>query len=103
MHHALMLVRDLLFKAKCSNSKIIMIVDGEPTTYIEQGYAYFDYPSSYRTILETLQHGKRCARQNIIINTFMLESNSYLSGFFDRMTRINKVTRVEFSMRRLSG
>lgn len=90
MHHALMLARNLLSKAKCSNSQIIMITDGEPTAHIEQGYAYFDYPPSYRTILETLKEVKRCTRQGITINTFMLETNSYLLDFVDRMSRINK-------------
>ena len=50
MQHALMLSRKLLSKQKVSSKQILMITDGEPTAHLEGGYAYFNYPPSYRTI-----------------------------------------------------
>ena len=90
MHHAFLLSRKLLSKDKTGTRQIIMVTDGEPTTHLEGDRAYFNYPPSYRTIQETLKEVKRCTQDGITINTFMLESSSYLIDFVDRMMRINK-------------
>ena len=67
-----------------------MITDGEPTAHLEAGRAYFSYPPSYRTELETLKAVKQCTQDDIVINTFMLENTYQLVNFVDRMTRINR-------------
>ena len=67
-----------------------MITDGEPTAHMEGSKAYFSYPPSQRTIDETLKEVKRCTQEGITINTFMLETNSYLIDFIDKLTRINR-------------
>ena len=90
MHHAFMLSRKLLARQKLASKQILMITDGEPTAHLEEGQAYFGYPPSYRTIDETLKEVKRCTREGITINTFMLEANYYLMDFVDKMTRINR-------------
>ena len=90
MQHGLMMARQLLSRQKVATKQVIMITDGEPTAHMEGGQVYFSYPPSYRTIEETLKEVKRCTQQGITINTFMLESNSYLMDFVDQMTRINK-------------
>jgi uncharacterized protein with von Willebrand factor type A (vWA) domain len=84
MQHALALARKML------SSQIIMITDGEPTAHIEDGYPYFDYPPSPRTIEMTLREVQRCTRDNIRINTFMLEDNPYLRDFVERMMKMNR-------------
>ena len=75
---------------KVSSKQILMITDGEPTAHLEGDQAYFSYPPSYRTIEETLREVKRCTREGITINTFMLENSYQLVNFIDRMTRINR-------------
>ena len=90
MHHAFMLSRRLLSKVKVASKPILMITDGEPTAHLEDDYAYFNYPPSYRTLDETLKEVKRCTRAGITINTFMLETNPYLMRFVDQLTRINR-------------
>ena len=89
MHHALMMSRKILARENAANKQVLMITDGEPTAHLEGGQAYFSYPPSYRTIEETLKEVKRCTRERITINTFMLEANSSLIDFVDQMTRIN--------------
>ena len=89
MQHALMTARKLLSRQKTANRNVIMVTDGEPTTHLEGGQAYFSYPPSYRTIEETLKEVKRCTQDGITINTFMLEANYYLMDFIDRVTRVN--------------
>ena len=90
MQHALMTARKLLSRQKTANRNVIMVTDGEPTTHLEGGQAYFSYPPSYRTIEETLKEVKRCTQDGITINTFMLEANYYLMDFIDQVTRVNK-------------
>ena len=90
MHHALMLSRKLLSKDKGGTRQILMVTDGEPTTHLEGDRAYFSYPPSYKTIQETLKEVRRCTAEGITINTFMLESSSYLIDFVDKMMCINK-------------
>ena len=90
MQHAFMLSRKLLSKRNVAAKQILMITDGEPTAHMEGPRAYFNYPPSYRTINETLKEVKRCTRQGIMINMFMLDRNSSLVEFVEQMTRINR-------------
>ncbi len=90
MHHALMLARRLLCQQRYGTRQILMITDGEPTAHIEQGMAYFNYPPTWRTIEQTLMEVKRCTKEGIIINTFMMEQDPYLMRFVQEMTKINR-------------
>jgi uncharacterized protein with von Willebrand factor type A (vWA) domain len=89
MQHALLLARRMLARHG-GRKQIIMITDGEPTAHIEGGEAWFDYPPSPRTIEMTLREVQRCTKDDIRINTFMLEDNFYLREFVERMMRMNR-------------
>ncbi|MDA1128220.1 MAG: VWA domain-containing protein [Chloroflexi bacterium] len=89
LHHALMLARKLLSREKGGTRQILVITDGEPTAHLEGDQAFFAYPPSHRTELETLKEVRKCTQEDIVINTFMLENNYQLVNFVDRMTRIN--------------
>jgi len=67
------------------------VSDGEPTAHIENGRPVFFYPPLPETFHKTLLEVKRCTRENIVINTFMLESNHHLVQFVNQMTRLNRV------------
>ncbi len=90
MQHGLSLARKLLDKEMSTNKQIILISDGEPTAHVEGGNIYFQYPPSLRTLQLTLREVRNCTRKGIVINTFMLESASFLSAFVTQMARINK-------------
>jgi len=70
--------------------QVIMITDGEPTAHIEGNGTFFDYPPDPRTIEATLREVQRCTREQIRINTFMLEESPYLQEFVERMMRMNR-------------
>src|ERR1700716_88612 len=89
MQHGFQVARSLLAKHR-GNRQIIMITDGEPTAHLEDGRVFFAYPPTFRTIQETLREVRRCTRDRIVINTFMLERGPYLTEFVNQMTRINK-------------
>jgi uncharacterized protein with von Willebrand factor type A (vWA) domain len=102
MQHGFMLSRKLLSKHKGCNRQIIMVTDGEPTAHMEGERAYFAYPPIPKTLEETLREAKRCARENIVINTFMLDRSAYLMDFINQLTKINR-GRVFYSSRENLG
>jgi uncharacterized protein with von Willebrand factor type A (vWA) domain len=89
MQHAFLLSRQLLGR-QTGTKQIIMITDGEPTAHIEpDGNVFFNYPTVPETVEATLREVARCTREGIRINTFMLDANSYLKAFVERLTRMN--------------
>jgi len=90
MHAGFALSRQLLARHKGGNKQILMVTDGEPTAHLEGGVADFNYPPTERTFQETLKEVERCTRERITINTFMLEQNSWLMGFVEKMAKINR-------------
>jgi uncharacterized protein with von Willebrand factor type A (vWA) domain len=90
MHAGFMLARRLLARHTGGNRQILMVTDGEPTAHLEDGVADFSYPPSRRTVEETLKEVQRCTRENITINTFMLERSPWLASFVEQMARINR-------------
>jgi uncharacterized protein with von Willebrand factor type A (vWA) domain len=90
MQHAMMLSRQLLAR-QSGTKQIIMITDGEPTAHITaDGHPYFNYPPTQETIEATLREVVRCTRDNIRINTFMLDADRSLKSFVEKLTSINR-------------
>ena len=90
MQHALLLARKMLSR-QSGTKQVIMVTDGEPTAHITaDGYAYFNYPTSYETTEETIKEVMRCTREGIRINTFMLDDGWNLKTFVEQMCRINR-------------
>jgi uncharacterized protein with von Willebrand factor type A (vWA) domain len=90
MHAGFALARRLLARHAGGTKQIIMVTDGEPTAHLEGGLADFAYPPTRRTIEETLKEVRRCTREGITINTFMLERSRWLTAFVDEMARLNR-------------
>ena len=90
MHHAFTLARQLLAR-QSGTKQIIMITDGEPTAHImSNGQVFFNYPPVYETVEATLREALRCTRENIRINTFMLDADHGLRSFVEKLTSINR-------------
>jgi uncharacterized protein with von Willebrand factor type A (vWA) domain len=89
MHHGLILARQLLSRENVANKQVLMVTDGEPTAHMEGGQAFFSYPPSEQTLDQTLREVKRCTREGITINTFMLEANLFLMDFIEQISKIN--------------
>ena len=93
MHHALGLARKMLARQH-GNKQIIMITDGEPTAHItpygDAWFTYFDgYEAQQLTVEATLREAVRCSKENIRINTFMLDADVYLRRFVEQMSSLN--------------
>lgn len=90
MEHALLMAREIL-RFKEGAKQVLMITDGEPTAHIlPGGDVYFSYPPSPETIQATFKEAIRCTRENIKINTFVLDATSELRRFMDQFASINK-------------
>jgi uncharacterized protein with von Willebrand factor type A (vWA) domain len=90
MQHAFAISRRLLAR-QSGTKQIIMITDGEPTAHItESGEPFFSYPPVPETVEATLTEVARCTREDIRINTFMLDPNSYLRSFIEKLTHMNR-------------
>lgn len=90
MQHGLMLAQRLLNQHRGGNRQIIIVSDGEPTAHMEGSQAVFCYPPLPETFEKTLLEVRRCTRDRIVINTFMLESNNFLVQFVKQITRLNR-------------
>jgi uncharacterized protein with von Willebrand factor type A (vWA) domain len=91
MQHGFQLARRMLSR-QSGTKQIIMITDGEPTAHFETGMQqpFFHYPPVQATVDATLKEVVRCTRENIRINTFMLDATSYLQHFIQQLTRLNR-------------
>ncbi len=88
---ALRVARNLLSRHRNSQRQVVMITDGEPTAFFEQdGHLAIEYPPGPRVLRETLTEVKRCTKDDITINTFMLERSYHLRSFVNQLTRANK-------------
>ena len=90
MAHGLMLSRQLLARHRGVNKQIIMITDGGPTVWYEDGEWRFNWPYNHLAEQQTLLEVKRCTRESIIINTFMLEDDNWMIAFVNQMSQINR-------------
>ena len=90
MVHGLIVARQLLARTRSVNKQIIMITDGGPTVWREGGRWAFDWPPPPEAIMQTLREVRRCARDNITINVFMLWDDPYLKHFVNQMATVNK-------------
>jgi uncharacterized protein with von Willebrand factor type A (vWA) domain len=90
MQHAILLARRMLAR-ETGTKQIIMITDGEPTAHITRsGDVLFNYPPIPETVEATLTEVMRATREDIRINTFMLDATPYLQAFIEQLTKLNK-------------
>jgi uncharacterized protein with von Willebrand factor type A (vWA) domain len=90
IQHALLLARKMLAH-QSGTKQIILITDGEPTAHIlPGGEPFFSYPPAPETIRATLNEVVRATREQIRINTFMLDATGYLRTFVEKITELNR-------------
>ncbi len=90
MQHGFQLARQLLSR-QSGTKQILMITDGEPTAHINgRGEPEFHYPPVRATVDATLLEVARATRENIRINTFMLDPDRSLQTFIARLTEMNR-------------
>ena len=90
MHHAFALARKQL-AGQPGTKQILMITDGEPTSHITpEGYPLFTYPYIQESVEYAMREVMRCTKDNITINSFVLDASGQLRSIIEQMTQINK-------------
>ncbi|MFV0316414.1 MAG: VWA domain-containing protein [Microthrixaceae bacterium] len=90
MAHGFQLARQMLAR-ESGTKQILMITDGEPTAHINRfGEPEFHYPPVRETVDATLLEVSRCTREDIRINTFMLDPDPGLQRFVENLTKLNR-------------
>jgi len=87
--HGLMLARQLLARQHGVNKQIILITDGGPTVWYENGEWCFGYPPNPYAEQQALLEVQRCTRDGVTINTFMLEDDRWMVNFVNQLSSIN--------------
>jgi len=94
LQQGLMVAEDLIRKVPSSSPQILVITDGQPTAYLDDGQLRVEWPNglggiSPHAVAATLNQVRRITKRGITINTFMLDDAPELVGFVERMTQIN--------------
>ncbi|MEQ1949130.1 MAG: hypothetical protein ABL995_18200 [Bryobacteraceae bacterium] len=86
----LILAQRLLQQERKDMKQIIMITDGKPSALtLDDGRVYKNaFGLDPLVISRTLEEVNRCKRQGILINTFMLASDSGLVNFIQKVTAL---------------
>ena len=74
IQHAMQLGRRFLARQDTPNRQMIIITDGLPTAHFEGNDLFLLYPPDERTEQATLREAMLCAREQITINIFLLQS-----------------------------
>lgn len=90
MVHGFVVARQLLARSHAQNKQIIIITDGGPTVWNQDGRWLFDWPPPDIALMQTLREVHRATREGITINIFMLWDDPYLKRFVNQMAGINK-------------
>jgi len=72
IQRGLHLARQFLAARDTPNRQVILITDGLPTAHFEGEMLYLLYPPDPRTEEATMREGGLCAREGIVVNTFLL-------------------------------
>lgn len=87
----LQLARTLLNRQRGADKQIVMITDGRPTAAVHANQLYRHTRELHPVILdETYKEAKRCRRQGIRLNTFMLADDPPLLAFVQRLTALSQ-------------
>lgn len=95
LQDGLRLATRLLDRHPAATRQMIVVTDGQPTAYFDEGRLFCEWPMSAggissRATIETLKEVERVTRKGIRINTFMLDDSPTLRSFVQRMTTINR-------------
>ncbi|MFW2382605.1 MAG: VWA domain-containing protein [Acidimicrobiales bacterium] len=89
LQYALYLARRMLAR-QSGTKQIICITDGEPTAWTDEYGSHFDWPDTYHQQQLALLEAKRCTKDGITINTFMLGDSRGMIHFVNAMAKINR-------------
>lgn len=91
----LRLASEIIAKNPSTNAQVIVVTDGQPTAYYQNGELHAEWPMgpgavSPKAVAETMREVRAITRRGVTINTFMIDDAPELIGFVERMTEVNR-------------
>ncbi len=95
LQEGLMLAERLIAKHPSASPQVLVITDGQPTAYFDQGRLRVEWPMGFggvspHAVAETMKQVRRITRRGVTINTFMLDDSPELVGFVEHLTQVNR-------------
>jgi uncharacterized protein with von Willebrand factor type A (vWA) domain len=95
LQEGLLLAERLIAKHPSASPQVLVITDGQPTAYFDQGRLRVEWPMGFggvspHAVAETMKQVRRITRRGVTINTFMLDDSPELVGFVEHMTQVNR-------------
>ncbi len=95
LQEGLLLAERLIVKHPSASPQVLVITDGQPTAYFDQGRLRVEWPMGFggvspHAVAETMKQVRRITRRGVTINTFMLDDSPELVGFVEHMTQVNR-------------
>jgi uncharacterized protein with von Willebrand factor type A (vWA) domain len=95
LQEGLLLAEQLIAKHPSASPQVLVITDGQPTAYFDQGRLRVEWPMGFggvspHAVAETMKQVRRITRRGVTINTFMLDDSPELVGFVEHMTQVNR-------------
>lgn len=87
IQHGLRLARQLLGREANADKHVILITDGEPTTHVEGGRVFSQYPPTARTRQVTLGEVRGCIDEGIELSAFIFQGAEFGKAFVDGLAR----------------
>lgn len=90
LQDGLRLARQALRSHRNKMRQIVLVTDGEPTAWLEDGEVRFEHPPTRRVIDATLREVWQCTRDGIVINLVLMDQSEGMVAFAEELTRLNR-------------
>jgi len=99
------MARQILLRKKSVNKQIFMITDGKPSMITRSNGKVYKNPFGLDPVIvnRTLDEAVVCRKKRITITTFMITDDSYLQGFVQKLTELNRGRAYFSSVDNLGG
>ena len=77
-------------RARSAKNHLLRITDAGPTLWLDGGRWRFHWPPEQAAEWQTLREVRRCQREGIVVNVFMLSDEPYLKHFVNQMATVNR-------------
>lgn len=88
LHAGLLVAEHLLGRNHASNRQVVIVTDGAPTSYLDEGKPIFEHPVTARTIDATLLQATRMYRQGISFTTVCPGNAGNETSFTETFTHV---------------
>ena len=90
VQHGLMVARSILRRSAISNKHILLITDGEPTAFCENGQFFVSYTPTKQMRELTYHEAAACHSAGVRLTVLMTNTNKYAMAFAEELTKLTE-------------